>query len=95
MQIYWLALLITGWKVEEVSEFTEISRSQLYNIKKKVKKREFDPKICSIILAEYIQDAICFGQPEIHISKKNNVIGKVKRDRFGCKKSSQYIILEV
>ena len=95
MQIHGLALLTAGWKVEEVTEFTGISRSQLYDIKKKAKKRGFDPKISPVILAMYVEDAICFRQLGIHVSKKNNVVGKFTRDRFGCKKSSQYIVLEV
>ena len=95
MRIHGLALLTAGWKVEEVTEFTGISRSQLYDIKKKAKERGFDPKISPVILAVYVQDAICSGRPGIHVSKKDNVVGKVTRDRFGREKSSQYIASEV
>ncbi len=95
MQIHELALLTAGWKVEEVTKFTGISRSQLYDIKRKVKERGFDPKISPVILAVYVQDTIYSGRPGIHVNKKDNVVGKVTRDRFGREKSSRYITSEI
>lgn len=54
MRIHGLALLIAGWKIEKIIEFTKISCFWLYDIKKKAIKYEFNPKINMVIIAIYI-----------------------------------------
>jgi transposase len=91
-----LGLKLAGHSNQEIKDATRIPPRTLQLIYTRAIKRGLDPSKSTTILSIYIDDAPRSGRPTKQtVELINNVISKVRQDRFGREKSCAQIAGEV
>jgi transposase len=84
-----LALYEEGITIKRIMEITGLSRSTIYDLRKKARKRGYDPTVSRIILLKYVEDAPRSGRPtKATEEQKAELLDHVRKDRTGREKST-------
>jgi transposase len=85
-----LALYEEGIAVKCIMEITGLSRSTIYDLRKKARERGYDPTVSHVILLKYVEDAPRSGRPRKATEEKTaGLLDHVRKDRTGREKSTQ------
>jgi hypothetical protein len=91
-----VALRAVNYPDSEIHQITGVSPRSIRNIYERAIKRGFDPsQRPQPVLSEYVADAPRSGRPGKQAAKTDEVLSKVRCDRFGREKSCEYLAKEL
>lgn len=94
-QIQALTLFSTSITIEYIRRITGYSQIALFDLKKKTKKRGYDPFVYPIIYNIHVENVFKNGRPSISLEKLSKIITKVTIDCHRQKKSTAEIARKV